>query len=440
MSLLRISFISALLTISCLGTIAWADEGAVSDNVVQLIKDNGEYKTAWAIMFKGEWSIPGWIVNLEGTGQPAAETTIDGEKYIAGVMRNPADTTGWFLVVLYTPDHKKCWALEATIPPGLRETPNPEKFAALRYYGNPSDAVKKALKTEMDKEVAAHPIIVAVKAPPKEVAPVTPPPTTPTPAVPATPMTPQDDEKAQKFRGELHAKKGKEMMGVNNFRQAESEYKEAAKYDPDNIAYLEGYANAANKANDCKESIEAFGRLLKLDGAHHPEGHELIAECLFKMRQYDQAVDEYTKAVPFAKSKAEIWNKIAEIRIGQARHTDAMSAYRSAIKAAPGDGKAYKLLGSMLWNAGNKSEALTVYKNGASSAPKDGDLLAAYAYALMSNSQWQEAAKEYKAAAMVKGSTKEIEEGYKSAMDHIAYDEQQSKLKAAKDDKNKKKH
>ena len=265
-------------------------------------------------------------------------------------------------------------------------------------------------------------------------------PAAPAPATEARPavapagsdFTPQDDEKARKFRGELHAKKGTEMMRANNFRQAESEFKEAARYEPGNIQYLEGYAEATHKANDCKESIEAYGRLLKADPAHHTEAHAIIGECLFKLRRYDESVDEYKKAVAVEKDKAAIWHKVAEIRLGQGRHPEVMEAYKNAIKAAPSAGKAYRLLAAMQWNAGNKDEALKTYRSGVQNVPRDGDLQAAFAYALMSEQHWQEAAGAYKAAALVKGSNSELEAGYKSAMDHIAYEEQMAARKAKK--------
>jgi tetratricopeptide (TPR) repeat protein len=262
------------------------------------------------------------------------------------------------------------------------------------------------------------------------------PPATPAPAS----FAPQDDEKARKFRGELHAKKGAQMMKMHNFRQAESEYKEASRYEPENIQYLEGYANATHKANDCKEAIEAYGRLLKADAAHHTEAHAIIAESLFKLRRYDESADEYKKAVSFEKDKAAIWNKIAEIRLGQAKHPEAMEAYRNAIKADPDDGKAYRLLAAIQWNNGKKAEALATYRDGAKKAPRDGDLQAAFAYALMSEQQWQEAADAYKAAALAKGSTPALNAGYKSAMDHIAYEKQREAQNAARAEKNKKKH
>ena len=428
------------LSFACSGVYAEEAKGSI----IELIKQKHDYHVPFSSMLKGELSIPTWISDLDANGGPASETTLDGNKYISGLMRCAADPEGDWLLLLMSTDKKKCWALEANVPPALRNQPHPEKMATLRYYGEPNQALKRYMVSLMgtatggDGAGSAAP----VEAPKPNPAPAPTRSANPAEAVSSTAVapadtkphdfSPQDDEKARKFRAELHAKKGKDAMNAQNYRQAEAEYREASKIETSNIQYLEGYALAASKANDLKSTIEAYGKLVKDDPSHHQEAHVLIAESLTKLGQYDEAVEEFKKAAPFAKDKAELWNKVAEIRIGQAKHQDAMEAYKNAIKADPSDGKAYRLLASIQWNAGSKSDALATYKNGSQSAPRDGDLLAAYAYALMSNQQWDEAAKAYKSASLIKGSTPELTQGYRSAMEHIAFEEEQAKRKAAK--------
>lgn len=435
----RAVLLSAFLSLSfaCLGVNSAQEK---STNFAELIKKSREYNVPFSSMLKGEWSIPTWILDIDATSGPVSETTIDGAKYITGILRSSADPEGDWLVVLMNSDKKKCWALEATLPQSLRGQANAEKMATIRYYGEPPQLLKKHMVSLMGTSSGE----AGSSTPPTEAPKTTPAPqaTTPVSTAPAVPVetkphdfSPQDDEKARKFRAELHAKKGKDAMNAQNYRAAEAEYREASHVEPSNLQYLEGFAAAANKANDLKSTIEAYGRLLKEDPSHHQEAHVVVADSLYKLGQVDEAVDEYKKAAPFAKDKAEVWNKIAEIRMGQVKHQDAMEAYKNAIKAAPGDGKAYRLLATLQWNAGSKSDALATYKNGCQNAPRDGDLAGAYAYALMSNQQWDEAAKAYKAASMIKGSTPELTAGYRSAMEHIAYEEEQAKRKASKEKK-----
>ncbi|MBX9685812.1 MAG: tetratricopeptide repeat protein [Candidatus Obscuribacterales bacterium] len=254
----------------------------------------------------------------------------------------------------------------------------------------------------------------------------------------APPPRQHDDEtKSRKYKAQLHAFDGGKMLRKGNFRGAQIEFKAASNFEPENIQYHLGYASAAHQANDWSEALEAYKRILKTDPSH-TEVHKTIAECLFKLGRYDESVEEYKKSLPFEKDKCEIWCRIASIRIGQARHNEAMDAYKSASKAVPGEGKPYRLLAAMQWQSGNKAEALATYRNGVHNAPKDGDLQAAYAYALMSNQEWKAAAEAYKTASMLKGATPQLQAGYKSAMEHIAYEEDLARRKAAKEQKHKK--
>lgn len=259
--------------------------------------------------------------------------------------------------------------------------------------------------------------------------------------VPAQPPTPQDEEKARKFKAQMHAFKGGQMAREKNFRQAESEFKEAAKYEPENMTYLEGYASAAHHANDWKEAVEAYNKILKTD-AKHTEVHKTLAECLVKLglTRYDEAIEEYKKAVPVEKDKADVWRRIANLRTAQSRRPEAMEAYRNAIKAAPEDGVAYRLLAAIQWQGGSKSDAMSTYKEGVHSASKDADLWAAYAYALVSNQQWREAADAYKSASKIKGPSPELEAGYKSAMERAMYEDELAKRKAELDAKKHHRH
>lgn len=257
---------------------------------------------------------------------------------------------------------------------------------------------------------------------------------------PAAPAHQVDDEvKSRKFKAQLHAFEGGKLLKQRQFYYAAKEFKQASDLDPENLQYTIGYANSAHQASTWDEAVEAYKRIVKTDPSH-TEVYKTMGECLVKLAKYDDAVDAYKKSLPHEKDKADIWVRIAAIRSGQARHTEAMDAYRQAMKAAPSEGKAYRLLAAMQWNAGNKADAMATYRDGVAKASKDGDLRGAYAYALMSNQQWREAAEAYKAAAQLKGSTPELQAGYKSAMEHVAYEEQIAKRKAEQEAKKHHRH
>ena len=255
-------------------------------------------------------------------------------------------------------------------------------------------------------------------------------------AKPAAPPSAEDEKKARLFKAQMHAFEAGKLIRKNQFSLAQKEFRLAADFDPDNTDYLAGFANAAHKNNDWNAAALAYTRLMRKDPTRK-ELYKSLGECLFQVQKYDDAVAAYKQAAQFDDDKGEMWRRIGSIRSNQGRFDEASDAYRQSIKLSPKEGKSYETLAALEWKAGNKTAALKTYKDGVSNNPNDGDLQAAYAYALMGEQRWREAAEAYKAAARTKGKNAQIEQGYKSAMDHIAYDEQLAKIKAAKDAKKK---
>lgn len=253
-------------------------------------------------------------------------------------------------------------------------------------------------------------------------------------AKPAAAPSPEDEKKARLFKAQMHAFEAGKLIRKNQFSLAQKEFRQAADFDPDNTDYLSGYANAAHKNNDWNAAAMAYTRLMRKDPSRK-ELYKSLGECLFQVQKYDDAVAAYKQAAQFEDDKGEMWRRIGSIRSNQGRYDEAMEAYRQSVKLSPKDGKPYETLAALEWKAGNKTGALKTYKDGVARFPDDGDLQAAYAYALMGEQRWREAAEAYKSAARTKGKNPAIEQGYKSAMDHIAYDEQIAKAKAAKEAK-----
>lgn len=274
------------------------------------------------------------------------------------------------------------------------------------------------IPAEPEPEPEAKP---EVKPAQTEVAPV---------AKPAAP-TAEDEKKARLFKAQMHAFEAGKLIRKNQYSLAQKEFRLAADYDPDNIDYLSGFANAAHKNNDWNAAALAYTRLMRKDPSRK-DFFKSLGECLFQVQKYDDAVAAYKQAAQFETDKGEMWRRIGSIRSNQGRYDEAMEAYRQSTKLSPKDGKGFETLGALEWKQGNKTAALNTYKAGVANNPDDGDLQAAYAYALMGEQRWREASEAYKAAARTKGNTPAIQQGYKSAMDHIAYEENIAKAKAEK--------
>ena len=269
--------------------------------------------------------------------------------------------------------------------------------------------------------------------PPKPEAPVTP---ATTPVAPP-PKQVDDEKKSRLYKAQMHAYEAGKALKKNYYGEAQKEYRIASDFDPDNMDYMTGYANAAHQNSDWVAAATAYTRIIRKDPSRK-ELHKMMGDCFQQAGKYDDAVASFKLAIPHEEDKGELWRRIASIRASQNRQAEVIDAYRQGLKVAPKDGKIYEMLAALEWKNDNKAAAMVTYKNGVTNAPENGDLRAAYAYALMADSRWREAAEQYKKAALTKGKTPAIEQGYKSAMDHIAYDEQMAKIKAAQEAKKKK--
>jgi hypothetical protein len=105
-------------------------------------------------MFKGEYSPPAWICDLDAQSPPMQEVKIDGKDFIFGTMCKVNECGNDKVICLFTADHKKCWSLEITVPYGLGAdgAQHPKRYASLRYYGAPDVPTKKYLMFQLSKD------------------------------------------------------------------------------------------------------------------------------------------------------------------------------------------------------------------------------------------------------------------------------------------------
>lgn len=265
--------------------------------------------------------------------------------------------------------------------------------------------------------------------------PVEPPPVAP---VPAKPLTPEDEAKIKEFRGDYHFTKGDKLYKSGDYLKAAVECREALKYQPQNIKYAQRWAEAADKSRNWPLAVEANEALLKLD----PTRKQLlkdIGDYLFYQKQFDAACEKYKQAAAFVPEKGDLWRKVAKTKMQLGENEESILAYRQATKVEPRDGRAWVALATMLASQGRADEAFAVYRDGVRNAPKDGDLQEGYAYALMGRKEYHGALEAYRQAALCKGSTAAINQGFQAAQQAIQYEEQQAQQRAALEAKKKKK-
>ncbi|MBX9685955.1 MAG: inhibitor of vertebrate lysozyme family protein [Candidatus Obscuribacterales bacterium] len=114
-----------------------------------------DYKAVWASIFKGEYSPPLWVLHYDAESTGMTEVTAaDGKTFSIGSMCKASDCANDRLLVAFSADHKKGWALEITVPTGLGAdgVAHPKKYASLRWYNQPDPATKKVIMSYLEKD------------------------------------------------------------------------------------------------------------------------------------------------------------------------------------------------------------------------------------------------------------------------------------------------
>lgn len=114
-----------------------------------------EYKATWASIFKGEYSPPKWVDELDALSAPVVEITDnEGKTYIVGSMCKSGDCISDRLVAAFSSDRKKAWGLGITLPAGLGKegTAHPKQYATLRWYNKPEQNVRKVIMGYVEKD------------------------------------------------------------------------------------------------------------------------------------------------------------------------------------------------------------------------------------------------------------------------------------------------
>ena len=172
-------FLTMLLVLSCMGA-AFADDkedksekkdkepavnataasppaqtpAAPSPNLVELVQRK-DYRAVWGTMFKSEYSPPEWVSKLDAHSTSLSEATAaDGKTYWIGSMCNINDCASDRFMVAFSGDRKKAWGLGISIPAGLGKEgiAHPKKYAALRWYAQPDQTIRKVLMTHLEKD------------------------------------------------------------------------------------------------------------------------------------------------------------------------------------------------------------------------------------------------------------------------------------------------
>jgi hypothetical protein len=98
------------------------------------------YKKSWNTLFIGEKDVDIWLIKHDGPAGPGKIVTIGNTRYQTNTVCKTHQCVDHQFVVLFAPKGKRAWGL-------LLKDKKDE-----RYFGNPNDEIKKALRVALKND------------------------------------------------------------------------------------------------------------------------------------------------------------------------------------------------------------------------------------------------------------------------------------------------
>lgn len=143
--------------------------------------------------------------------------------------------------------------------------------------------------------------------------------------------------------------------------------------------------------SDTADALNYFRQAAQVEGAsdYTAYAYEGMGNIHAQMRQYDQALDDYTKSMQAAKEdplKGEITYKIAETQFLSGKYADAIKGFGQVIDQSPASDFIQDALANMLlayFNLGQYDQLLSEYQKNAPKIKDDGSYYAVHFAAVM---------------------------------------------------------
>jgi len=176
-----------------------------------------------------------------------------------------------------------------------------------------------------------------------------------------------------------HIGKGIALLGISTYTfEAEPNEKEeilaafdeALRLDPNNEAAYIGRGNTFMLFHNRKEAITAYEKALEVSGYPHREVYKKLAEALFQLKRYEEALSTYEICIKEYIDDPDLYVSIGNILFDLKRDTEALSAYEKALSHGYKSGEIYTLKGNALHRLNRWQDALAAFDEALRLLPK----------------------------------------------------------------------
>jgi Flp pilus assembly protein TadD/mono/diheme cytochrome c family protein len=155
---------------------------------------------------------------------------------------------------------------------------------------------------------------------------------------------------------EMHAGLAAALASQGRNADAATEFSEALKLAPDNVASLVGVASIELDGNRMDAAIEHLTRAVEVDSLS-ADAHEQLARAYAMEGDSQKTLEELRAAARLKPDNAQIHSALSQVLAAQGSLAQAVEEQRMALKLAENDADGWNNLGVMLLRSGKTAEA-----------------------------------------------------------------------------------
>lgn len=199
---------------------------------------------------------------------------------------------------------------------------------------------------------------------------------------------------------ERHNDKGQKYMDQQRWSEAEAEYREAVRREPQEALWHNNLGVALARQARYLEAEVEYKAAVKAQ----PEKalwRSNLARVLSQQARYPEAEAEARKAIEIAPDEPALFSDLAHILFAQRKWSEGEAEYRKMLRLEPNKGQWHYDLAGALFQQGKYAEAEVEYRAAVRSEPKNAEWHNALATVLLTQQKNPEAEVEYMKAVML---------------------------------------
>ena len=189
------------------------------------------------------------------------------------------------------------------------------------------------------------------------------------------------------------------LYRMGKYEESEQQLRTALDQFPQMVAWLSALADALSKQRRVQEALDVLASTIELEPWNAAAIHCSMAAVLIEQGQWDDAEEQYRKAIQLDPQYAPAANGLGACLLQAGNIDEAVTQFRKAIELDPLMVKAHGNLGSAFLVQGKLAEAEEHFRRAAQIAPREGSFYRGLATLLVRQGKVKQAIAELRAGS-----------------------------------------